>query len=153
MCNLFVFFLHPFQQKNTGNILGTWKNQWAFQRPDFGGVDKKSTASTWRIIPGLVSVVRIEKTPIYKPWRDGHLEGESPDPRGLTITMVINHVLNGLIHQGVTATIIWLHLHQQNMYSRAFQEIANQTLRDGELTPCNTSIWNPLERSYQIIRP
>ena len=38
-------------------------------------------SSAWRIIPGLVSIVRI--TSIYKPW-NGHVEGAQPYLGGFT---------------------------------------------------------------------
>ena len=47
-----------------------------------------------RIIPGIVSGDRI--TPIYKPWK-GHLEEVPTTLKGLAITLVIKHVLTGMI--------------------------------------------------------
>ena len=48
---------------------------------------------TWRIIPLSKWVV----TTIYKPWK-AHLEGEQPY-LGDLLTMVINHLLTGMILQ------------------------------------------------------
>jgi len=47
-----------------------------------------------RIIPGIVSGDRI--TPIYKPLK-GHVEGVPTTLKGLVITLVLNHVLTGMI--------------------------------------------------------
>ena len=57
-----------------------------------------SMTSTWRIIPVDVRIVRI--TPIYilPPWSEGHLEGKQPRLGDLQ-TMVINHLLSGMILQ------------------------------------------------------
>ena len=58
---------------------------------------------TWRIIPVSKWLV----TPIYKPW-NGHLEGEQPylDLEDL-LTMVSNHLLNGMTLQ-VGSAFFWI---------------------------------------------
>ena len=53
----------------------------------------KNGAPTWRIIPVSKWLV----TPVYKPSK-GHLEGEQPY-LGDLLTMVINHLLTGMILQ------------------------------------------------------
>ena len=58
----------------------------------------------WRIILGTLRRIRI--TPMYFSHFHGHLEGvPQPDPeRGLTITMVIYHLLTGMILEVVGKT-------------------------------------------------
>ena len=67
---------------------------WILSSADFG----HQTPITWRIIPVSNWLV----TPIYKPWK-AHLEGEYPY-LGDLLTMVINHLLNGMILQAVCKT-------------------------------------------------
>ena len=56
-------------------------------------VDPTRVQHTWRIIPVSKWLVN----PIYKPW-NAHLEGEQPY-LGDLLTMVINHLLTGMILQ------------------------------------------------------
>ena len=52
---------------------------------------------TWRIISGIVSIVRI--TPVYKPFSWPFGRGPTTRSLGDLLTMVINHLLSGMILQ------------------------------------------------------
>ncbi len=63
---------------------------------EIGGPQSHFIMATWRIIPVSKWLV----TPVYKP-RKGHLEGVPQPYLGDLLTMVINHLLNGMILQVV----------------------------------------------------
>ena len=87
----------PYSPLHRMGILG-WEEIFFFmlESSDFFGRKKSqlNPLGTWRIIPFSKLLV----TPIYKPFRPFG-RGPTTPLRGLTITMVINHLLTGMILQ------------------------------------------------------